>query len=61
MKNKTTFSQCDVSKVIYDKTFQGKQATSEVQISQGNSTTKEDDSVSVQQSLKTPANCFICG
>lgn len=51
MKNKTTFSQCDVSKVIYDKTFQGKQATSEVQISQGNSTTKEDDSVSVQQSL----------
>ena len=26
MKNKTTFSQCDVSKVIYDKTFQGKQA-----------------------------------
>ena len=51
MKNKTTFSLCDLSEVICDKTFQGKQAASEVQISQGNSTTKEDKIVSVQQSL----------
>lgn len=51
MKNKTTFSQCDLAKVINDKTFQGKQATSEVLFSQGNSTTKEDEIVSVQQGL----------